>query len=204
MESIKKQGLKDLISIHEQVLPTLSAAVEQLRSSGLEIADNVIKDLADNQCAETKSAADRLAREDSKKIRIPYMRDKAIKEAYAHLQGVIEDSAKVVQRAVRYGTTNPLELDAFAINEHAVVLSDTWIKEKENEYTIAATEKRGRAMALCEAVKQAIDNLNAFATEHKYIHTGIGAEVGGYRNLLYLTEDGKVSNVHLEALESIS
>ena len=58
-------------------------------------------------------------------------------------------------------------------------------------------------MALCEAVKQAIDNLNAFASEHKYIHTGIGAEGGGYRNLLYLTEDGKVSNVNLEALEYI-
>lgn len=63
MESIKKQGLKDLISIHERVLPTLSDAVEQLRAAGLEISDNVIKDLADNQSAETKSAADRLARE---------------------------------------------------------------------------------------------------------------------------------------------
>lgn len=203
MESIKKQGLKDLISIHERALPPLSDAVEQLRTAGLKVSDNVIKDLADNQGTETKSAADRLAREDSKRIRIPYMRDKAIKEANTHLLGVIEDSAKIVQRVVRYGTTNPLELDAFAINEHAVVLSDMWIKEKENEYTISVTEKRGRALALCEVVKQAIDNLNTFASDCKYIHTGIGAEGGGYRNLLYLTEDGKVSDVNLEALEHI-
>lgn len=203
MESIKKQGLKDLISIHERVLPTLSDAVEQLRAAGLEISDNVIKDLADNQSAETKSAADRLAREDSKKIRIPYMRDKAINEAYAHLQGVIDDSAKIVQRAVGYGTTNPLELNAFAINGHEVIISGSWLKEKKEEYTIAVTEKRGRALALCEVVKQAIDNLNAFASDCKYIHTGIGAEGGGYRNLLYLTEDGKVSDVNLEALEYI-
>ena len=94
MESIKKQGLRDLISKHERALPTLSNAVEQLRTAGLEISDNVIKDLADNQSAETKSAADRLAREDSKRIRIPYMRSKAIKEANVHLLGVIEDSAK--------------------------------------------------------------------------------------------------------------
>nr|DAI85732.1 MAG TPA: hypothetical protein [Caudoviricetes sp.] len=116
MESIKKQGLRDLISKHERALPTLSNAVEQLRTAGLEISDNVIKDLADNQSAETKSAADRLAREDSKRIRIPYMRSKAIKEANVHLLGVIEDSAKIVQRAVGAGTTNPLELNAFAIN----------------------------------------------------------------------------------------
>lgn len=56
MESIKKQGLRDLISKHERALPTLSNAVEQLRTAGLEISDNVIKDLADNQSAETKSA----------------------------------------------------------------------------------------------------------------------------------------------------
>ena len=197
MESIKKQGLRDLISKHERALPTLSNAVEQLRTAGLEISDNVIKDLADNQSAETKSAADRLAREDSN------MRSKAIKEANVHLLGVIEDSAKIVQRAVGAGTTNPLELNAFAINGHGVVLSDVWIKEKENEYTIAVTEKRGRALALCEAVKQAIDNLNTFASDCKYIHTGIGAEGGGYRNLLYLTEDGKVSDVNLEALEYV-
>lgn len=40
MESIKKQGLRDLISKHERALPTLSNAVEQLRTAGLEISDN--------------------------------------------------------------------------------------------------------------------------------------------------------------------
>ena len=99
-----------------------------------------------------------------------------------------------------HGIETLLRLDAV----HRIFISDMpGSPYNENKDKAAVTEKRGRALALCEAVKQAIANRNTFASDCKYIHTGIGAEGGGYRNLLYLTEDGKVSDVNLEALEYV-
>lgn len=97
----------------------------------------------------------------------------------------------IIKKVLGYHTINPLEIDAFCIENGKVIVSPLWFDEKNREYTIEPTEQRDLAKNLVDDLKKAIDNLNAYVANNPAFGKGLTSFADNRRCLCWIDEDGE-------------
>lgn len=95
-----------------------------------------------------------MAKKESFRIKIAFKRDKDYAETVGSLNALIDRCASSLKKVLGYHTINPLEIDAFCIENGKVIVSPLWFDEKNREYTIEPTEQRDLAKNLVDDLKR--------------------------------------------------
>lgn len=69
-------------------------------------------------------------KEESFRIKIAFKRDKDYAETVGSLNALIDRCASSLKKVLGYHTINPLEIDAFCIENGKVIVSPLWFDEK--------------------------------------------------------------------------
>ena len=120
-----------------------------------------------------------------------FQRDKDYAETVGSLNALIDRCASSLKKVLGYHTINPLEIDAFCIENGKVIVSPLWFDEKNREYTIEPTEQRDLAKNLVDDLKKAIDNLNAYVANNPAFGKGLTSFADNRRCLCWIDEDGE-------------
>ena len=190
MDIVKKTGLERIVKRHHVSTDKIQPIVEELVKAGLTIGTDELRDLS-GKCALLYRESEDMARKESSRIKIAFKRDKDYAETAGSLNALIDRCASSLKKVLGYHTINPLEIDAFCIENGKVIVSSLWLDEKNREYTIEPTEQRDLAKNLVDALKQAIDNLNAYVANNPAFGKGLTSFADNRRCLCWIDEDGE-------------
>ena len=190
MDIVKKTGLERIVKRHHASTDKIQPIVDELVKEGLTIGTDELRDLSD-KCALLYREAENMAKKESFRIKIAFKRDKDYAETVGSLNALIDRCASSLKKVLGYHTINPLEIDAFCIENGKVIVSHLWFDEKNREYTIEPTEQRDLAKNLVDDLKKAIDNLNAYVANNPAFGKGLTSFADNRRCLCWIDEDGE-------------
>lgn len=190
MEPIKKDGLEIEISRHRLQLEKIQPIVNDMLNTGFDFSTAELKDLG-NSSTLLYQQAEKIAQKDASRIKILFKRNRDYEDTVNALRAVIKTNASKLYAELRLGGRKPLDIHAYEVKDGNVILSPTWLDQKEEEYTIRPTESRIQAEELVQNVKKAIDELNAFVSDNPYFGLGFGSIKDDRRCLCRLTENGE-------------
>ena len=188
MEEIKKKGLEGVIDRHRNNVGKIQPIVTNMIEVGFDFATEELKDLS-STCGKLHKQAETMAKKEASRLKISFRRNADYAETLKHLNCSINENAQAISKVLLYHTQNPLEVEAYEVADGVVRLSSRWIEEKESEYTILPTERREQAKRLVNNVRQAIEELNAFVADNRFIGKGISSWDDDRRCLCWI--DGK-------------
>lgn len=189
MKEFKKNGLEGVIERHRNNVRKVQPIVASMIEVGFDFATEELKDLS-SACGKLHKQAETMAKEEASRLKISFRRNADYAETLEHLNRTINENAQAISKVLLYHTQNPLEVEAFEIVDGKVRLSSRWIKEKESEYTILPTERREQAKHLVDNVRQAIEELNLFVADNRFIGKGISSWDDDRRCLCWIDGSG--------------
>ena len=199
MEPIKKEGLIIEINRHKLQIEKIQQIMNDMLNEGFNFQTAELKDLKDG-CKSLYKQAENMAQKDISRIKTLFKKNKDYEDIVNHLRGVINNSTGKLYTVLRLGGLNPLDVNAYEVENGVIVLSSTWLAQKEEEFTIHPTPARIQAEELVQNLKKAIDELNSFVSDNPYFGKGFSYIKDDRRCLCRLTEDGKfyVNNENYE------
>lgn len=189
MEEIKKKGLEKVIERHRNNVEKIQPIVTNMIEVGFDFGTDELKDLA-SVCAHLHKQAEAMAKKEASRLKISFRRNADYAETLEHLNHAISENAQALNKVLLYHTQNPLEVEAYEVTDGVVRLSPRWIEEKEQEYTVLPTERREQAKRLVNNVRQAIEELNAFVADNRFIGKGISSWDDDRRCLCWIDGNG--------------
>lgn len=189
MEEIKKNGLERVINRHKDNVVKIQPIVTNMIEVGFDFATEELKDLS-STCGKLHKQAEAMAKKEASRLKISFKRNADYAETLEHLNHAINENAQALSKILLYHTQNPLEIEAYEVTDGVVRLSSRWIEEKESEYTILPTEHREQAKQLVNDVRLAIEKLNAFVADNRFIGKGISSWNDDRRCLCWIDENG--------------
>ena len=189
MEEIKKNGLERVINRHRDNVGKIQSIVTNMVEVGFDFATAELRDLSSSRDNLHKQA-ESMAKKEASRLKITFRRNADYVETLEHLNHAISENAQALNKVLLYHTQNPLEVEAYEVTDGVVRLSPRWIEEKEQEYTILPTDRREQAKRLVNNVRQAIEELNAFVTDNRFIGKGISSWDDDRRCLCWIDGNG--------------
>ena len=189
MEEIKKKGLEKVIERHRNNVEKIQPIVANMIEVGFDFGTDELKDLA-SVCGHLHKQAEAMAKKEASRLKISFRRNADYTETLEYLRRTINENAQALSKILLYHTQNPLEVEAYEVTDGVVRLSSRWVDEKETEYTILPTERREQAKRLVNNVRQAIEELNAFVANNRFIGKGISSWDDDRRCLCWIDGSG--------------
>ncbi len=189
MEVIKKNGLERVINRHRDNVGKIQPIVTNMVEVGFDFATEELRDLS-SACSKLHKQAESMAKKEASRLKISFRRNADYAETLEHLNRAINENTQALSKVLLYHTQNPLEVEAYEITDGMVRLSSRWIEEKEQEYTILPTDRREQAKRLVNNVRQAIEELNAFVTDNRFIGKGVSSWDDDRRCLCWIDGNG--------------
>lgn len=189
MEEIKKNGLEKVINRHRDNVSKIQPIVTNMIEVGFDFATQELNDLS-SACGKLHKQAEAMAKKEASRLKISFRRNADYAETLEHLNHAISENAQALNKVLLYHTQNPLEVEAYEVTDGVVRLSPRWIEEKEQEYTILPTDRREQAKRLVNNVRQAIEELNAFVADNRFIGKGISSWDDDRRCLCWIDGNG--------------
>lgn len=189
MEEIKKNGLERVINRHRDNVGKIQSIVTNMVEVGFDFATAELRDLSSSRDNLHKQA-ESMAKKEASRLKITFRRNADYVETLEHLNHAIRENAQALSRVLLYHTQSPLEIEAYEVTDGVVRLSPRWIEEKEQEYTVLPTERREQAKRLVNNVRQAIEELNAFVADNRFIGKGISSWDDDRRCLCWIDGNG--------------
>lgn len=202
MEKIKvKQEWQTMLSSHQSRLSDLQQIVNVLSESGLTATDGDLKDLINNGTA-LYDQAEQAAKSNAGLFKLPSAKKKFIDENIAEMSAVIDGVKTDLIRILNINGSKPLSIEAYNIAKGKASISDEWVSELKEQYTIYESDERTKALGLMKEVKTAIGNLNAFVSKNQNFGTGVTGSQDNRRSLMWIDGNG-ILHEDIENLEFI-
>lgn len=189
MDEIKKKGLEKVIERHRNNVEKIQPIVTNMIEVGFDFTTEELKDLS-SSCSKLHKQAEAMAKKEASRLKISFRRNADYVETLEHLNHAIKENAQSLSNVLLYRTQNPLEIEAYEVADSVVRLSSHWIEEKESEYTILPTERKEQAKRLVNDVRLAIENLNVFVADNRFIGKGISSWNDDRRCLCWIDGNG--------------
>lgn len=189
MDEIKKKGLEKVIERHRNNVEKIQPIVTNMIEVGFDFTTEELKDLS-SSCSKLHKQAEAMAKKEASRLKISFRRNADYVETLEHLNHAIKENAQSLSNVLLYRTQNPLEIEAYEVADGVVRLSSHWIEEKESEYTILPTERKEQAKRLVNDVRLAIENLNVFVADNRFIGKGISSWNDDRRCLCWIDGNG--------------
>lgn len=182
---------------HEDKCNDLHAVVNNLTENGLTVTTGDLKDLI-NVGTALYDQIDQVVKSNAGIFKLPSARQKFIEENIAALREVVDGAKRECFKILVIESQRPMSIEAFDIRKGNVAISELWVNELKESYTIRSSDKREKAIELIANVEKVINELNAFVADNKFFGSGITSSQDDRRSLMYIHID---SSIHIRKNE---
>lgn len=183
-----------LIKKHANEIPYIQKAIDPLFEVGLTVTDEDLLSLS-YEGARLREQAVSLAIKEAEKFKISFRREQEKANITEEFFRVIETARNNLRKALKSDYSNPLNVNAFVIQNGIVALSERWKENQKWIYEPEANEDRKKATFLMNKAIAAIEALNAFVADNPYLGKGVTSSLDDRRCLIWIDGEG---NIHRE------
>ena len=186
--------LDRIIKKHENEIGSIQRAITPLIEAGLTVDDEDLLSLS-YEGASLKGQATSIATKEAEKFKVAFRRQQEFECITTELFKIIETARNNLRKALKSDYSNPLNVNAFVIQNGIVSLSERWKENQKWIYEPEANEDRKKATFLMNKAIAAIEALNAFVADNPYLGKGVTSSLDDRRCLIWIDGEG---NIHRE------
>ena len=183
--------LDRIIKKHENEIGNIQRAITPLIEAGLTVADEDLLSLS-YEGARLKGQATSIATKEAEKFKVAFRRKQEFECITTELFKIIETARNNLRKALKSDCSNPLNVNAFVIQNGIVSLSERWKENQKWIYEPEANEDRKKATFLMNKAIAAIEALNAFVADNPYIGKGVTSSLDDRRCLIWIDGNGEI------------
>ena len=183
--------LDRIIKKHENEIGSIQRAITPLIKAGLKVTDEDLQSLS-YEGARIKEQAVAIADQEAEKFKVPFRRNQEFENIKNEFFKIIETAKNNLRKALKSDYSNPLNVNAFVIQNGIVSLSEQWKENQKWLYEPEANEDRKKATFLMNRAIAAIEALNAFVADNPYLGKGVTSSTDDRRCLIWIDGDGNI------------
>ena len=139
-----------------------------------------------------KGQATSIATKEAEKFKVAFRRQQEFECITTELFKIIETARNNLRKALKSDYSNPLNVNAFVIQNGIVSLSERWKENQKWIYEPEANEDRKKATFLMNKAIAAIEALNAFVADNPYLGKGVTSSTDDRRCLIWIDGEGNI------------